>query len=67
VEGHTVRLGGFRRQDPLMVSFVDAWGRERIDVLVIDPHTDPSYVPSRSPAAPAAQTDRGQIMDLAAQ
>jgi hypothetical protein len=40
VDGRSVRLGGFRRQDPLMLGFVDAWGRERIDILVVDPETE---------------------------
>jgi len=64
-----VRLGGFRRQDPLMVSFVDAWGRERIDVLVVDPHTEPEVaLRALALASRADSTDRpGRIMELAAQ
>ena len=42
IEGRTVRLGGFNRGDPLTVSLSDPWGRERIDVLVIAPGTDPA-------------------------
>jgi hypothetical protein len=42
VEGRTVRLGGFNTSDPLTVELADDWGRERIDVLVLDPNTDPS-------------------------
>jgi hypothetical protein len=41
VAGRMVRLGGFNTGDPLTVELVDVWGRERIDVLVIDPGTDP--------------------------
>jgi hypothetical protein len=40
IEGQTVRLGGFSTSDPLTVRLSDAWGRERIDVLVIAPRTD---------------------------
>ena len=40
VEGRVVRLGGFRRQSPLLLSLVDTWGREHIDLLVIPPQTD---------------------------
>ena len=42
IEGHKVRLGGFATGDPLTVRLSDAWGRERIDILVIAPDTDPS-------------------------
>lgn len=37
-----VRLGGFTIIDRLTVMLTDAWGRERIDVLVIPPGTEPS-------------------------
>lgn len=40
VAGRSVRLAGFRQQSPLMIGLMDAWGRERIDVLVVDPDTD---------------------------
>jgi hypothetical protein len=40
VGGRSVRLAGFRQQSPLMIGLVDAWGRERVDVLVIAPDTD---------------------------
>lgn len=36
----TVRLGGFNTSDPHMVRLSDAWGHERIDVLIIPPGTD---------------------------
>lgn len=36
----SVRLGGFTTSDPLTIRLSDAWGRERIDVLVIPPATD---------------------------
>lgn len=41
VEGRMVRLGGFADSDPLTIRLVDAWGTERIDILVIPPATDP--------------------------
>lgn len=37
IEGRLVRLGGFTHQDPSMISLRDAWGTERIDILVIPP------------------------------
>jgi hypothetical protein len=42
VEDRAVRLGGFNTSDPRMVRLSDAWGRERVDVLVIPPTTDPA-------------------------
>jgi hypothetical protein len=41
IQGRTVRLGGFATSDPLTVRLSDAWGVERVDVLVIAPNTDP--------------------------
>ena len=41
IEGRRVRLGGFLHQDPTMISLRDAWGVERIDILVIPPETEP--------------------------
>ena len=41
IEGRRVRLGGFTHQDPSMVSLRDAWGAERVDILVIPPETEP--------------------------
>ncbi|MCW2497070.1 DUF5994 family protein [Jatrophihabitans sp.] len=39
---HPVRFGGFREQDPLLVSLIESGGtRKRIDVLLIDPSTEP--------------------------
>lgn len=38
-DGHLVRLGGFSTADPRHVSFIEASGRGRIDVMVIDPET----------------------------
>jgi hypothetical protein len=35
VEGRLVRLGGFRGQDPLLLTVFDRSGREHLDVLVI--------------------------------
>lgn len=42
IEGHTVRLGGFTTSDPLTIRLSDAWGKDRIDVLVVGPETDPA-------------------------
>lgn len=41
IEGRQVRLGGFAHQDPSMLSLRDAWGAERIDILVIPPDAEP--------------------------
>ncbi len=41
IAGRTVRLGGFTVSDPRLVTLLDSWQRERIDVLVIPPETDP--------------------------
>jgi len=41
VEGRSVRVGGFATGDPLTVRLTDSSGRERIDVLVVPPETDP--------------------------
>jgi hypothetical protein len=41
IEGRRVRLGGFTHQDPSMISLRDAWGAERIDILVIPPDAKP--------------------------
>jgi len=43
VEGRTVRLGGFVHDDASMLSLRDAWGSERIDVLVISPDADTAF------------------------
>jgi len=42
IQGRPVRLGGFTTSDPLTIRLSDAWGRERIDILVIAPSTDPA-------------------------
>jgi Family of unknown function (DUF5994) len=69
LEGRNVRLGGFRRQDPLMVGFVDAWGRERIDMLLIDPGTEREVALRALALASRADGSEGakRIMELAAQ
>ena len=41
IEGRDVRLGGFATGDPITVRLTDAWERERVDILVIAPDTDP--------------------------
>jgi hypothetical protein len=40
VEGRTVRLGGYHTSDTDTVRLTDAWGRERIDVVIIPATTD---------------------------
>jgi len=42
IEGRTVRLGGFATGDWYSVRLSDAWQRERVDILVIAPETDPA-------------------------
>jgi hypothetical protein len=69
VEARVVRLAGFSRQSRLLVTLVDSWGREHIDVLVIPPHTDVD-VAERALALTggAGSIERPQrIMELAAQ
>jgi hypothetical protein len=68
VEGRQVRLGGFAHQDPSMISLRDAWGVERIDILVIPPDSDPDLAAAamvlasrRGPNARAAR-----MLELAA-
>jgi hypothetical protein len=41
VQNRTVRLGGFATSDPLTVRLSDSWGRERIDLLVVPPASEP--------------------------
>jgi Family of unknown function (DUF5994) len=43
IEGRHVRLGGFTHQDPSMISLRDAWGAERIDILVIPSDAGPEF------------------------
>ena len=40
VAGRIVRLGGFHTQIPGLLTLLDAWGRDRVNVLVIPPETD---------------------------
>lgn len=42
VQHRTVRLGGFATSDPRTVRLSDAWGQERIDVLVVPPASEPA-------------------------
>jgi hypothetical protein len=42
IEGRRVRLGGFATSDPLTVRLSAPRSRERIDILVIAPDTDPA-------------------------
>lgn len=41
IDGRRVRLGGFTHQDLSMISLRDAWGAERIDIVVIPPEAEP--------------------------
>jgi hypothetical protein len=42
IEGRSVRLGGFATSNPHTVTLFDARRRDRIDILVIPPDTDPA-------------------------
>jgi hypothetical protein len=42
VADRVVRLGGFNTQTPGLLTLIDAWGRDRVNVLVIPPDTDPA-------------------------
>lgn len=68
IQDRTVRLGGFHTSDPRMVRLSDAWGRERIDVLVIPPATDAAVADRALMLAGEADSAyRGdQILSLAA-
>lgn len=41
VEERRIRLGGFHHHDPHLLSLVDIWGKERLDLVIIAPETDP--------------------------
>lgn len=64
IGGRRVRLGGFHVESPLVVSLFDAWGRERVEVLVIAPATD-APVAARAlalAATPGGTATAAQIM-----
>ena len=63
---HTVRLGGFTTSDPLTVRLTDAWGTERIDVLVIAPRTDPELA-QRAMAIAGGADDPARAGEILAQ
>jgi hypothetical protein len=42
VDGRVVRMGGFHTQIPGLLTLLDAWGRERINVMVVPPDTPPA-------------------------
>lgn len=67
VNGRLVRLGGFTSGDLFTVRLSDAWGRERIDVLVVAPDTDPKVAERMLElAAESGSTYRaGEIVALA--
>jgi hypothetical protein len=68
VEGRLVRLGGFRGQDPLLLTLFDQSGREHIDVLVIPPETAADYAQrALDLAGGVGSIERpGRILELAA-
>lgn len=41
VAGKVIRLGGFHTQIPGLLTLLDTWGRERINLMVIPPDTVP--------------------------
>lgn len=67
IDGRTVRLGGFSTSDPLTVRLTDAWGAERIDILVIAPTTDAAVAQRALQLASTAESPyrAGEILDRA--
>ena len=67
IEGRTVHLGGFNSSDPLTVRLSDAWGRERIDILVIAPDTAPAVADQafRIASKVGDQFNAGEILEHA--
>jgi hypothetical protein len=67
VQGRKVRLGGFATSDPSTVRLVDAWERERIDVLVIAPGTEPALAERilQLAAEPGSQLRADEILTRA--
>jgi hypothetical protein len=43
VRGGSVRLGGFRTQDPAVITFVDVSGWKRLDLVVVPCDADPAF------------------------
>jgi Family of unknown function (DUF5994) len=68
IEGRQVRLGGFAYQDPSLISLRDAWGTERIDILVIPPDADPDLAAAAMTlASRSGPNERAtRLLDLAA-
>lgn len=68
IEGRRVRLGGFTHQDPSMISLRDAWGVERIDILVIAPETEPDLAAAAMTIAgrPGPNERAARMLELAA-
>ncbi len=67
VQGRMVRVGGYQHQNPLLLGLVDAWGNDRLDVLVIPPETDEA-VARRAlhlAAEPGGTNRPERIMELA--
>lgn len=68
IEGRRVRLGGFAHQDPSMISLRDAWGAERIDILVIPPEAEEEFAAAAVVLAsrPGPNERAARMLDLAA-
>lgn len=68
-KGRKISLGGFTTQDPLLVSLVDGWGYERIDLLVIAVDAAPELAQRElDRASESGSTDRaGRMLELASQ
>lgn len=67
--GRMVKSGGFRTQDPALIQLIDGSGRNRLDIMVVAPGTDPE-VARRALSMAGAAGDRHrarEILDLAEQ
>lgn len=66
VDGHVVRLEGFRSQEPATLTVID-WDRHRLTVLVVPPETGPGAAQHiLTTAADPANTDAGARLFAAA-
>jgi len=68
IEGRRVRLGGFTHQDPSMISLRDAWGAERIDILVVPPEAEEEFAAAAMVLASRSGPNEraARMLDLAA-
>lgn len=69
IEGRQVRLGGFAHQDPSLISLRDAWGNDRVDILVIPADADPELAAAAmTRASGGGRNDRAaRMLELAAE